>query len=46
MTMTTRLDRIDNRLALLDERMSGVLSLVIRVAERLDGGRTPPPAPQ
>jgi predicted nucleic acid-binding Zn-ribbon protein len=39
-----RLGGIEARLAVIEERMTAMLGLVVRIAERLDGGA--PPAPQ
>jgi hypothetical protein len=43
--MESRLSGIEGRLGSLEERMSAMLAVIVRVAERLDGG-APPPRPQ
>src|SRR5215467_8813192 len=40
--MSTRLDAIERRFAIQEERMSAMLALIVRVAERLDGTPRPP----
>jgi hypothetical protein len=36
--MEARLSGIEGRLGVLEDRMSSMLSLIVRIAERLDGG--------
>ena len=41
--VTTRLDAIERRFGIQEERMSAVLAIVVRVAERLDRAPKAPP---
>lgn len=36
--MESRLSGIEGRLGVMEERMSAMLALIVRIAERLDGG--------
>jgi hypothetical protein len=44
-TLAVRLDGIERRQVAQEERTSRMLALLVRIAERLDGGN-PPPVPQ